>query len=107
MQSLWWEAQKAQEIQKREKKQFDGVSTNPLQETLGVEIGLRLLEMESIQAFPGAAEVKPAKTHLLPYKHYNEESDFHWDPFQQSLVMSSRFHLQSMEVHSKSNVVPP
>ena len=55
-----------------------------------VEIGPRLSEMEPIEAFPGTVEVEPAKTYIhimLPYKHYNDKLEFHWDPFQQSLGM--------------------
>ena len=43
-----------------------------------LEIDWRLLEVESIQAFPGTVELEPAKTHMdtLPYKHYNEKLEF-------------------------------
>ena len=45
--------------------------------------------MQSVDAFLETVEVELANTqiHMVPYKHYEEKSEFHLDPLQQFLGM--------------------
>ncbi len=45
--------------------------------------------MQSVEAFPGTVELELTQTQIpmIPYKHYDEKSEFHLDPLQQFLGM--------------------
>ena len=48
--------------------------------------------MQSVEEFPGTVELELTKTqiHMIPYKHYDEKSEFDLDPLQQFLGMLQR-----------------
>mgnify|MGYP000220186735 CR=1 FL=1 len=98
--TVWGKTQKAEKKRKSAgPKLFKLFSTNLLQ-----EIPERLQRIggfwgcNPLEEFPGTVELELTKTQIptIPYKHYDEKSEFHLDPLQQFLGMlqldPSQFH---------------
>ena len=68
--------------------------------------GLEAFRVQSVDTFPGTVELEPAKIQIprLPYKHYDEKSEFHLDPLQQFL---GTLQTDPTQIHSNPITTAP
>ena len=66
----------------------------------------RLLGCNPLTTFPGTVELEPAKIQIprLPYKHYDEKSEFHLDPLQHFL---ETLQTDPTQIHSNPITMAP
>ena len=81
---------------------YESVATDPGT----VATDWRHFRVQSVDTFPGTVELEPAKIQIprLPYKHYDEKSEFHLDPLQHFL---ETLQTDPTQIHSNPITMAP